>query len=100
MLFMNKAIAWLKDSNRWVVFVIIIPLFLYLFLSAFFHLNNFYSKSCQAAGWGWKLAGLVIMAGGIWIFKKANSDFWAPILLGLFICLMIAAFAGFNFSFA
>jgi hypothetical protein len=95
---MNKTIAWLKDSGRWILFVIIIPIFGYLFLSAFFHFNNFYSKDCQIAGWWWKLAGLAIMAVGIWLFKKINHDLYGPIALGFFICLMFCAFAGFNFS--
>ena len=95
---MNKTIAWLKDGNRWVLFFIIIPLVGYMFLSAFApFMHNYYAKACQAAGWWWKLAGLGILALGIWLYTKINNDFLQPIALFVFICLMFLAFMGFNY---
>jgi hypothetical protein len=75
-----------------------IPVILYLFmqLSAFNLFHNFYSQACNAAGWGWKIPGVVFtlilaveLYTGLKDEKKAASNtalFVVAALSLLFYC--------------
>ena len=100
---MKSLIAWCKDTGGWILFVIIIPILAFLYASAFFKLNNFYSRDCQAASGWWKIPGLVLTAVWIYILIAAirkDSSTGQMIAIGVALCLALASFAGFNFSFA
>lgn len=103
---MKKTIAWLNDTGMWFPIIAAILFGGFLFVSAFFHLNNFYSKSCLAAGWWWKIGGLAVMALFGFFGAKAGegdgkySGIVEMVLFGIGFVLGICFFAGFNFQFA
>ncbi len=94
---MKNLFAWMKDTGSWFA---ILPAGLVVFMlaSAFFHLDNFYSKACVAAGWGWKAATVVVVAILFKLSTKINNDLLRPVAWFVILALMFCGFAGFDFG--
>jgi len=94
---MLNIISKISDVGGWFA-IIPAALIIFLLISAFFPLNNFYSKSCQKAGAGWKVLGLVLLGGGIWVIAASAGSTGIIVAGGASIALAFCSFAGFNFS--
>lgn len=73
---------------------------LFLQLSAFGVFNNYYAAACEAAGWGWKVAGAFLTAVSVFIFinqsQTHNPSRGIIILGGIIHVLALCAYAGFS----
>ena len=77
----------------------IIPggLLIFMYVSAFAHLNNIYSNVCAEAGWGWKILGIVLSVAGFGSIIKSDGERGLIILGGFLIAMSLCSFMGFNF---
>jgi hypothetical protein len=87
----------ISDVGGWFA-IIPAALIIFLLISAFFPLNNFYSKSCQKAGWGWKVLGIVLLGVSTFAIASLGGTTGSVILGGAGVALAFCSFAGFNFS--
>lgn len=81
-------------------------LILFMILEGLFNaFGTFYGQNAAAAGAGWKILGIVLLAiAGIifWLANKSKSGITtgAVVLAGAFLVLAFCAFAGFSFNVA
>lgn len=77
-------------------------LYLFMQLSAFGVFHNFYSDACKAAGWGWKVPGLLLTALLVYNIYKGTKDEGKPpsgVILAVLTALSLAFYCGFAYPY-